>query len=57
MFVLQQDDVVEIAIDKINALLESFLGINDAELGMSKDCSMILRQSMTIDNFILQVII
>jgi len=36
MFVLQQDDVVEIAIDKINALLESFLGINDAELGRSK---------------------
>lgn len=31
----EQDDVVEIAVDKINALLESFLGINDAELAQS----------------------
>jgi hypothetical protein len=30
---LQQDDSVGIAIDKINSLLESFIGINDAELG------------------------
>ena len=30
----QNDDVLDLAIEKINALLESFLGINDAELGM-----------------------
>ena len=30
---LQNDDVLDLAIDKINSLLESFLGINDAELG------------------------
>ncbi len=30
---LQVDDVVNIATDKINALLESFMGINDTELG------------------------
>ena len=32
---LQNDDVLDLAIEKINALLESFLGINDAELGTS----------------------
>ena len=29
----QPDDVVNVATDKINNLLESFMGINDAELG------------------------
>ena len=33
----QADDVVNVAIDKINALLESFMGINDTELGMLMD--------------------
>lgn len=33
-FVCQQpDEVVNIAVDKINGLLESFMGINDSELG------------------------
>ena len=29
----QPDDVVDIACEKINSLLESFMGINDSELG------------------------
>ena len=33
-FHFQNDDVIEIAVEKINLLLESFLGINDSELGM-----------------------
>ena len=32
---LQSDDVVDVAIEKINTRLESFLGINDNELGKS----------------------
>ena len=28
----QPDDVVNVAIDKVNGLLESFMGINDTEL-------------------------
>lgn len=31
---LQPDDVVNVAVDKINGLLESFMGINDTELCM-----------------------
>jgi len=31
---LQPDDTVNIAVDKINALLETFLGISDTELGL-----------------------
>lgn len=30
---LQPDDVVNVATNKINNLLESFMGINDSELG------------------------
>jgi len=30
---LQPDDTVQIGIEKINGLLESFLGISDTELG------------------------
>ena len=30
--VFQPDDVVNVAVDKINNLLESFMGINDTEL-------------------------
>lgn len=30
----QPDDVVNVAVDKINGLLESFMGINDTELCM-----------------------
>lgn len=29
----QPDDVVNVAVDKVNGLLESFMGINDTELG------------------------
>ena len=32
----QPDDVVNVATDKINNLLESFMGINDTELGKTK---------------------
>ena len=31
-FFFQPDDVVNVAVDKINGLLESFMGINDQEL-------------------------
>jgi hypothetical protein len=31
-YVFQPDDVVNVAVDKINGLLESFMGINDQEL-------------------------
>ena len=31
---VQPDDGVDIAIEKINGLLESFLGISDTELGL-----------------------
>jgi hypothetical protein len=31
---LQDDGVVDVATEKINNLLESFMGINDTELGM-----------------------
>lgn len=30
---MQPDSVVEAAVEKINSLLESFMGINDADLG------------------------
>jgi hypothetical protein len=30
----EKDDVVDVAISKINNLLESFMGIHDSELGM-----------------------
>jgi hypothetical protein len=30
---LQPDDIVNVAIDKINSLLENFFGISDTELG------------------------
>jgi len=30
---LQPDDTVNVAIEKINSLLENFLGISDTELG------------------------
>ena len=30
---LQPDDTVNVAVEKINALLETFLGISDTELG------------------------
>lgn len=33
MFYAQPDSVVEAAVEKINSLLESFMGINDADLG------------------------
>ena len=33
LLLLQPDDTVQIAIEKINELLESFLGISDTELG------------------------
>ena len=33
MLTLQPDDTVNLAIEKINTLLENFLGINDTELG------------------------
>ena len=33
MLPFQPDDVVNVATDKINGLLESFMGINDTELG------------------------
>ncbi|KAK2157666.1 hypothetical protein LSH36_187g06020 [Paralvinella palmiformis] len=39
------DDVVSIAIDKINALLESFMGINDTELAQT-----IWEQGSSLDN-------
>ncbi len=32
----EKDDVVDLAINKINNLLESFMGIHDSELGMKK---------------------
>ena len=35
------DDVVDIAIDKINNLLESFMGINDTELCKSYSTNLI----------------
>ena len=31
--VFQAEDVVNVAVDKINGLLESFMGINDTDLG------------------------
>jgi len=31
---LQADEIVNIAIEKINGLLELFIGISDSELGM-----------------------
>jgi len=34
---LQPDDVVNVAIDKINGLLETFFGISDTELGKYSD--------------------
>lgn len=34
-FNVQPDSVVEAAVEKINNLLESFMGINDADLGNS----------------------
>jgi len=33
LFLFQPDDTVNVAIEKINALLETFLGISDTELG------------------------
>ena len=36
-FVFQPDDVVNVAVDKINGLLESFMGINDTDLGEYTD--------------------
>ena len=33
MWLLQPDDTVNVAIEKINGLLENFLGISDTELG------------------------
>lgn len=33
MCLLQPDDTVNVAIEKINSLLENFLGISDTELG------------------------
>jgi len=30
---LQPDDMVNVAVEKINSLLETFLGISDTELG------------------------
>lgn len=32
-FYAQPDNVIQAAVDKINALLESYMGINDSELG------------------------
>jgi len=32
--VIQTDDIVKIAVEKINGLLELFLGISDSQLGM-----------------------
>ena len=32
-FMFQPDDVVNVAVDKINGLLEAFMGINDTDLG------------------------
>jgi len=31
---LQADEIVNVAVEKINGLLELFIGINDSELGM-----------------------
>ena len=31
---LQADEIVNVAIEKINGLLELFIGISDSELGM-----------------------
>ena len=33
MCMLQPDDTVNVAVEKINSLLETFLGISDTELG------------------------
>ena len=33
-YIFQADDVMDVAVDKINGLLESFMGINDTDLGM-----------------------
>ena len=33
-YVFQPDDIVDVAVEKINGLLESFMGINDTELGL-----------------------
>ena len=43
-FVLQPDDVVDVAVDKINARLESYLGINDNELGKYSQQLVVLHQ-------------
>ena len=36
LLIFQPDDVVQIACQKINALMESFMGIHDDELGKQR---------------------
>lgn len=37
LFLTQPDSVVEAAVEKINSLLESFMGINDSDLGNNRN--------------------
>lgn len=47
---VQPDDVVNVAVEKINGLLENFMGINDTELGRSSRSFSIQQASITVSN-------